>query len=302
MPDLPGEHSQQPASGTEMLVGWRSGKLGRVLAARSRTLAPWSQELAASSQELAARSLSSSSQDTAVDFSRAVEDFRTNGVAILPLRMEESFIRKSRELSLAAWQEALLRARLLRGRELEVGMQHGFQELVLRAEGRYDMHWGVNGVAHFLDQENILDKFLPFVHEILGGAHMTKMDFNGCLMSLPGAKEQLWHVDGEHLFSSEPGLQCYGDPEVQFFNQPDRSSVLPAHCLNVFIPLVDVEGSNGGTEFCLGSHFHSKFMGEDIVWQDSSWRDRIGFKGDVMQIKVGAGPAAPTAPPSGCYR
>lgn len=31
-----------------------------------------------------------------------------------------------------------------------------------------------------------------------------------CLMSLPGAKEQLWHVDGEHLYTSEPELECYG--------------------------------------------------------------------------------------------
>ena len=67
---------------------------------------------------------------------------------------------------------------------------------------------------------------------------------------------------------------------------------MPAHCLNIFVPLVDVEvmityfkiysilfksktktgcfqGRNGGTEFCLGSHFHSKFMAEDIVWQAS---------------------------------
>jgi hypothetical protein len=222
-----------------------------------------------------------------VDFSRAVQDFRTHGVAILPLRMEEGFVARSRELSMTAWEEALDRARRIRGRELEVGMQHGFQEVVLRAEGRYDMQWGVNGVPHFLDQENILDKFMPFVHEVFGGAHMTKMDFNGCLMSLPGAKEQLWHVDGEHLYSSEPGMQCYGEGEVAFFDQKDHGSILPAHCLNVFVPLVDVEGTNGGTEFCLGSHFHTKFLGEKIVWQDSAWKDRIGFDGEVMQIKVG---------------
>ena len=138
-----------------------------------------------------------------------------------------------------------------------------------------------------------------------------------CLMSLPGAKEQLWHVDGEHLYTSEPNLACYGStqqvrqylhncclhrhslytssPPVychqdKFFK--DNSAILPAHCLNIFVPLVDVEvmityykiysilfksktkngcfqGRNGGTEFCLGSHFHSKFMAEDIVWQAS---------------------------------
>ena len=67
------------------------------------------------------------------------------------------------------------------------------------------------------------------------------------------------------------------------------NSILPAHCLNIFIPLVDVESNNGGTEFCLGSHFNTKFFTEDIVWQDSHWKDRIGFKGDVLAIKVNAG-------------
>ena len=32
-------------------------------------------------------------------------------------------------------------------------------------------------------------------------------------MSLPGAKEQLWHVDGEHLYTSEPDLACYGSTD-----------------------------------------------------------------------------------------
>ena len=148
-----------------------------------------------------------------------------------------------------------------------------------------------------------------------------------CLMSLPGAKEQLWHVDGEHLYTSEPNLACYGSTQqvrqylhncclhrhslYTFIGQhhhhhksyhhllchqdkffKDNSAILPAHCLNIFVPLVDVEvmityfkiystlfksktktgcfqGRNGGTEFCLGSHFHSKFMAEDIVWQAS---------------------------------
>ena len=36
----------------------------------------------------------------------------------------------------------------------------------LRIDNRYDLHWGVNGVEHFLDKDNILNKFLPFVHEV----------------------------------------------------------------------------------------------------------------------------------------
>ena len=46
---------------------------------------------------LRTRSLSSSAvKAQAIDFSKAVEDFKTNGVAILPLKMEEEYVGKSR--------------------------------------------------------------------------------------------------------------------------------------------------------------------------------------------------------------
>ena len=57
---------------------------------------------------------------------------------------------------------------LSKGHELKVGKDFGFQEVVMRAEGRYDLHWKINGNPHFLDKKNLLDKFLPFVHGIFG--------------------------------------------------------------------------------------------------------------------------------------
>ena len=46
---------------------------------------------------LGARTLCSSpSVKAQVDFSKAVEDFKTNGVAILPLKLEEEYIERSR--------------------------------------------------------------------------------------------------------------------------------------------------------------------------------------------------------------
>ena len=124
---------------------------------------------------------------------------------------------------------------------------------------------------------------------------MTALNFNGCLFSLPGANEQLWHTDGEHLLSSEENFCCWGTDDgvrnVAFFdktsniNDPNQQ-ILPAHCLNVFVPLVDVRAENGATEFCLGSHYHTKFFPDDIVWQDNSWIDRIGFDGEIVTIKV----------------
>jgi len=226
-----------------------------------------------------------------IDFSKSIEDFKKNGIAILPVRIQDDFVQESRKLCMSAWVDALARGKIIKGHEVKLGMEHGFKEIVLRAPGRYDMQWKIDGEKHFLDEEMILSKFMPFVHEVLGGPQMTNMNFNGCLMSLPGAKEQLWHVDGEHLFTSEDNFKCVGKENIDFFKKTDSvpDSILPAHCLNIFIPLVDVESNNGGTEFCLGSHFHTKFFNDSIVWQDSTWKDRIGFKGDVLAIKVNAG-------------
>ena len=103
-----------------------------------------------------------------VDFTSAIEDFKRNGMAILPLKIGSSFVESSKELCFSAWKDALKRAEIVRGHEMKVGMEFGFQELVARAPGRYDMHWKVNGEKHFLDEENVLSKFMPFVHNILG--------------------------------------------------------------------------------------------------------------------------------------
>ena len=82
------------------------------------------------------------------------------------------------------------------------------------------------------------------MHAILGES--SRLLFNGLLMTMPGASEQvrtpargsvaqcgcpmrhvlfrclqLWHADGEHLFHRT------------------GHSMLPPHCINAFIPLVD---------------------------------------------------------------
>ena len=103
-----------------------------------------------------------------VDFSAAIEDFKRNGMAILPLKIDPNFVEISKEKCFAAYRDALNRAKVVRGHEMKVGMEYGFQEFVARAEGRYDMHWMVNKEKHFLDEENVLSKFMPFFHNILG--------------------------------------------------------------------------------------------------------------------------------------
>ena len=158
----------------------------------------------------------STSSGSENDFAKSVEEFKRNGVTILPLKVDHDFVQKSKKLCLDAWEDALARGKIIKGHDIKVGQAHGFKEIVHRATGRYDMQWKIDGHPHFLDQENILSKFMPFVHQVLGGEKMTNMNFNGCLFSLPGAKEQLWHIDGEHLYSSEKDLELCGN-QVQRF-------------------------------------------------------------------------------------
>ena len=52
---------------------------------------------------------------------------------------------------------------------------------------------------------------------------MTSLTFNGCLFSQAGANEQLWHTDGEHLYSSENHFNCWkndgNSSNDSFFNK-----------------------------------------------------------------------------------
>jgi len=107
------------------------------------------------------------------------------------------------------------------------------------------------------------------------------------MLALPGAVEQAWHSDCQHLFTSEPDFQITGEKSSFFENNGNATtSILPCHYLNVFIPLVDVNADNGGTEFCLGSHFFNKFTPEDIIYQNSAHKERIGYMDDGVHIKV----------------
>ena len=53
--------------------------------------------------------------DNKIDFSKSVEEFKRDGIAILPLKIDTDFVNKSKKLCMAAWEDALLRGRLVKG-------------------------------------------------------------------------------------------------------------------------------------------------------------------------------------------
>ena len=50
-----------------------------------------------------------------IDFSQAIADFQKNGMAILPIKIDPSFLNESKELCFSAWKDALNRAKIIKG-------------------------------------------------------------------------------------------------------------------------------------------------------------------------------------------
>lgn len=74
---------------------------------------------------------------------------------------------------------------------------------------------------------------LPTVSSLLDGD--VRLMFCGLVTAEPSKEDQYWHPDGDHLF---PGTMMSHAP----------------FCLNVFVPLLDVDLEAGPTEFQLRSH------------------------------------------------
>ena len=104
-----------------------------------------------------------------------------------------------------------------------IGAKCGYKEIVQRHENRFEVPYNMQKV---LDCTNIFQLVTPYAFAILGpDAHIVNCSL---VISESGSTNQSWHVDGPHLSTEK---------------------YLPCHCLNVFIPLVDMTMELGPTEF-----------------------------------------------------
>jgi hypothetical protein len=111
----------------------------------------------------------------------------------------------------------------------------GFTEFKLRAAGRYDMRVPLFDT---LPCFGAAAPWWPLVRQILGDDAVRI--HVGCMLSMPGSVAQNWHMDGDHLSET-----------VQ----------RPAHCINVFVPLVDMNERLGPTEMLPASHIDWNGLG-----------------------------------------
>ena len=120
----------------------------------------------------------------------------------------------------------------VKARNLHFELADGFDVLRERGRGRFDMELAAfdEPLFDFLTDPTKA-AWMPVVRKILG--EDAVLVHKGAFFSLPGSETQVYHQDGVHL---------------------NTKKQLPCHAINVFIPLVDLCGQNGPTEFCLGTH------------------------------------------------
>ncbi len=143
-----------------------------------------------------------------------------NRFALTPVQVEQA------HGAAVEWYQGVIRT--VNQLQLQQELAIGFTQFKLRAEGRYDMQVPELEAMPCFGAEA---PWLPLVQAILGSD--AKRIHLGVMLSLPGSAVQNWHSDGDHL--SETVLH-------------------PPHCLNVFVPLVDMEEILGPTELLPASH------------------------------------------------
>jgi hypothetical protein len=130
-----------------------------------------------------------------------------------------------------------------------------FNEVCSRMPGRYDVRGvGVPGRGSFDLAEDAEEGAQPapapwsdFIHRVLGDQAVEL--WRGVVNNSFGSQTQRWHRDGECLWNT--------------------AGHLPAHCITVFVPLVDVTGELGPTGFYPGSHDITMAHRYEGVWEQN---------------------------------
>lgn len=130
---------------------------------------------------------------------------------------------------------------------LKPGVKNGFRDIVMRSPGRFEMPYLCESFPFNQPQVLQNERLLNVVRDLLGSNELNIKNREhesdiylsniSLVISTSGAAEQKWHVDGGHI---------------------DLQKHQSCHCLNVFIPLLDMTDKLGPTEFRPGSHYYSR--------------------------------------------
>ena len=174
------------------------------------------------------------------------QTFNELGVCLVRSLLPPAFAQECRKQAQESFDELMQH---IARRELPVGdgTKGGFQEIVKRTAGRYEMLYKMDQGLLEADPSGQLGKVLadtwlqPFLNRTIGPG--WRLMRQALLVSFPGATVQQWHVDGGHISNARH---------------------LPCHAMNVFIALDEISLDMGPTELRPASHFLSRDLSKQM--------------------------------------
>ena len=182
------------------------------------------------------------------------DQLAADGFVLLPELCTNEFLEQILEVSR---QRVSKVQKALGTREIGIGSAAGYDEIVQRSPGRWDIP--------ITPQQFGLDDFeFPWsatVASVLGSD--AEHSFSGVVFSDPGSPAQCWHTDSPHIAAEH----------------------LPPHALNVIVALHDIPMDMGPTEIARGSHFLTNHLSnpslvpEELIYQHESTSPDLLVKG-----------------------
>jgi ectoine hydroxylase-related dioxygenase (phytanoyl-CoA dioxygenase family) len=169
-----------------------------------------------------------------------VQQFEEDGFTSLNDLIDIDLVESWRMIVEDAWKEVIS---IIESKNLHfgIGIKNGFKEIVQRHPQRFEMPYLIDNPVFNCILEN--ERLITVVRDILK-TNDFKVVNRSCVISLPGCDAQGWHTDGPHISVTE---------------------YLPCHCLNVFLPLIDIQEEHGPTEFRPGSQKYTNNLAKGML-------------------------------------
>jgi hypothetical protein len=191
--------------------------------------------------------------------SQAPKTLATDGFCILPGLCDDEFVKHVLTVS----QERIGTVREALGdREMGIGSAAGYDEIVQRSPGRWDLP--ITPQQFGVDDHDL--PWWPVVAAVLGDD--AEHSFSGIVFSDPDTPAQCWHTDSPHVATEHR----------------------PAHALNVLVALHDIPMVMGPTEFARGSqvltnHLKNPSLGRDeLIYQHATTSPELLVKGRDIPV------------------
>lgn len=189
-----------------------------------------------------------------------------DGVILLQRLCSEEFVGQVLDVSMRRASE--IRA-ALGSREIGIGSAAGYEEIVQRSPGRWDVP--ISPQQFGFDDREL--PWWPVIANVLGDD--AEHTFSGVVFSEPGSPAQYWHIDSPH----------------------ESIEHLPPHALNVLVALHDIPLDMGPTEFARGSHVLTNHLRNPSLVRDELIYQHAGTS--PQRLVQDTGEAAPASFVSG---